>query len=118
MTNWYDSGVAEKLLDVRGLSVAFGGALTVRDVSFSVDAGEVLGLVGESGSGKSVTSLAIMRLLPEQATVSGEIWFGSHPVAQEQGPSDKGGAHNLLEILDEEMRSVRGARIAMIFQEP
>src|SRR5437764_6777218 len=66
----------------------------VRDLSFSLAPGEVLGLVGESGSGKSVTSLAIMRLLPEQASVSGEIWFGSHPVAQEQGPSDQGGARD------------------------
>ena len=47
----------------------------VRDLSFAVAAGEVLGLVGESGSGKSITSLAIMRLLPPQARVSGEILF-------------------------------------------
>ncbi|MGB6804050.1 MAG: ATP-binding cassette domain-containing protein, partial [Candidatus Sulfotelmatobacter sp.] len=50
----------------------------VRDVSFSVAPGEVLGLVGESGSGKSITSLAIMRLLPPQARVSGEILFAEN----------------------------------------
>jgi len=125
--------VAEKLLDVRGLSVAFGGALAVREVSFSIAEGEVLGLVGESGSGKSVTSLAIMRLLPEQATVGGEIYF-SYPSrkerAQSGAPADDGsteyptlasrtwGTQNLLDISGEEMRQVRGARMAMIFQEP
>ena len=77
--------------------------LAVRDVSFDLRAGEVLGLVGESGSGKSVTSLAILRLLPEQARVSGEIFFAGR---------------DLLRAGAEEMRNVRGARISMIFQEP
>jgi oligopeptide/dipeptide ABC transporter ATP-binding protein len=63
----------------------------------------VLGLVGESGSGKSVTSLAIMRLLPPQARVSGQIVYGGQ---------------RLLDMAEESMRQVRGARIAMIFQEP
>ena len=77
--------------------------LAVRDVSFELRAGEVLGLVGESGSGKSVTSLAILRLLPEQARVSGEIFFAGR---------------DLLRAGAEEMRKVRGASISMIFQEP
>src|SRR3954469_1775234 len=95
------------LLEVRGLSVGFGGRaapdtaegrcatdsnLAVRDVSFSIAAGEVLGLVGESGSGKSVTSLAVMRLLPEQARVTGEIRIGNGASGERsqdprQGPS-------------------------------
>ncbi len=79
----------------------------VRDVSFSIGEGEVLGLVGESGSGKSITSLAIMRLLPEQAQVSGELQF-----------SETGAAENLLMLPDESMRRLRGSKIAMIFQEP
>jgi peptide/nickel transport system ATP-binding protein len=79
----------------------------VRDVSFSIAPGEVLGLVGESGSGKSITSLAIMRLLPPQARVSGEILF-----------SENGSARNLTTIPDDSMRQLRGSRIAMIFQEP
>jgi peptide/nickel transport system ATP-binding protein len=79
----------------------------VRDVSFSVASGEVLGLVGESGSGKSITSLAIMRLLPPQAQVSGEILF-----------SENGEARNLPALPDDAMRHLRGSRIAMIFQEP
>jgi oligopeptide/dipeptide ABC transporter ATP-binding protein len=82
----------------------------VRDLSFSVAAGEVLGLVGESGSGKSITSLAIMRLLPPQARVSGEILFAD---------SRNGSApRNLPALTDDSMRQLRGSRIAMIFQEP
>jgi ABC-type glutathione transport system ATPase component len=49
--------------------------MAVREVTFSIAPGEVLGLVGESGSGKSITSLAVMRLLPPQARISGEILF-------------------------------------------
>src|SRR5271166_2595357 len=79
------------LLEVRHLNIDFPAAAlrsgqpgaavptqalpAVRDVSFAIAPGEVLGLVGESGSGKSITSLAIMRLLPPQARVSGDIVF-------------------------------------------
>jgi ABC-type glutathione transport system ATPase component len=65
------------LLEIKNLSIEFPGApkplAAVRDVGFGIDRGEVLGLVGESGSGKSVTSLAIMRLLPSQAMIGGQI---------------------------------------------
>jgi oligopeptide/dipeptide ABC transporter ATP-binding protein len=81
--------------------------VAVRDVSFSIAGGEVLGLVGESGSGKSITSLAIMRLLPVQARVSGEILF-----------TESGSSRDLPGLPDEAMRQLRGSRIAMIFQEP
>jgi oligopeptide/dipeptide ABC transporter ATP-binding protein len=80
----------------------------VRDVSFAISPGEVLGLVGESGSGKSITALAIMRLLPPQARVSGEILFAEEGSAQ----------RNLPEVDDDSMRQLRGSRIGMIFQEP
>ena len=80
----------------------------VRDLSFSIAPGEVLGLVGESGSGKSITSLAILRLLPPQARVSGEIVFTESNAA----------ARNLPALDDDSMRQLRGSRIAMIFQEP
>ena len=99
------------LLEFRNLTVefsAFQRALTaVHDLSFGVSRGEVLGLVGESGSGKSVTSLSIMRLLPLQARVSGEILF-----------TTDGKQQNLLALDSEPMRLLRGSRISMIFQEP
>ena len=99
--------MATPLLQVKDLRVEFaaarGRALAVRDVGFELGVREVLGLVGESGSGKSVTSLAVLRLLPEQAAISGEIVFAGK---------------DLLRVGEEEMRRVRGARISMIFQEP
>jgi peptide/nickel transport system ATP-binding protein len=82
----------------------------VRDLTFSIAAGEVLALVGESGSGKSVTSLAIMRLLPPQADVSGEILFAD--IRESSAP------RNLAALSDDSMRQLRGSRLAMIFQEP
>lgn len=82
----------------------------VRDLTFSIAAGEVLGLVGESGSGKSITSLAIMRLLPPQARVSGEILFAD--MRNGAAPC------NLPALPDDSMRDLRGSRLAMIFQEP
>jgi oligopeptide/dipeptide ABC transporter ATP-binding protein len=99
------------LLELRDLSIKFPGSphdvTVVRDIAFSLSSGEVLGLVGESGSGKSVTSLAIMRLLPPQANIKGGIIFQRNDTAQ-----------NLLQLEQEEMRSLRGSRISMIFQEP
>jgi oligopeptide/dipeptide ABC transporter ATP-binding protein len=102
----YDSDVPA-LLEIENVSVDFvtaqGGVRAVREVSFTIAPGEVLGLVGESGSGKSVSSLAILRLLPPQARVSGRIEFRGQ---------------DLLALSEAAMREIRGAGISMIFQEP
>jgi peptide/nickel transport system ATP-binding protein len=91
------------LLEVDQLSIYFRDQAVVRDLTFSVAQGEVLGLVGESGSGKSLTSLSILRLLDNAARVEGAIRFEGR---------------DLLTLKPEQMRHYRGRRIAMIFQEP
>ncbi|MGB7424616.1 MAG: ABC transporter ATP-binding protein [Ornithinimicrobium sp.] len=99
---------AEALLEVEDLRVTFGKgdkAFTAVDgISFAVAPGQTVGLVGESGCGKSVTSLAIMRLLPGRGnTVTGNVRFEGQ---------------DLLTISDKAMRDKRGADLAMIFQDP
>lgn len=93
------------LLSVENLDITFGRRRipAVRGVSFSLDAGERLGLIGESGSGKSVTALAVMGLLPENAHVSGSVAFKGREVV---GASDK--------VLSD----LRGDEMTMVFQEP
>ena len=97
------------VLDVRDLRThlytRWGTVRAVDGVSFTVDAGETLGLVGESGSGKSMTCLSIMRLTPKPAarTVGGEVRLDGE---------------DLLAKSEAEMSDVRGARISMILQDP
>ena len=96
------------LLEVHGLATAFehehGAARAVDGVSFTLEAGQVLGLVGESGCGKSVTALSLMRLVPPPGrVVAGEVLLEGR---------------ELLALPEREMRRLRGPGMAMIFQEP
>src|SRR5580658_2558879 len=91
-----------RLLAVEDLTVTFGRAKAVDHVSFTLDAGETLGLVGESGCGKSTTAMALMRLL-QGAETCGHAWFEGL---------------DLVAVDAERMREIRGATIGMIFQDP
>ncbi len=95
------------LLEVSNLRVNIhahrGSAPAVRDMTFSLDRGETLGLIGESGCGKSMTALALMGLQPENATVSGSLRLAGR---------------ELMALSDRDWRSIRGDQMAMIFQEP
>ncbi|MGW0582159.1 ATP-binding cassette domain-containing protein, partial [Streptomyces sp. NPDC002920] len=91
------------LLRVRDLTVAFHDVPVVDAIDFAVPPGGALGIVGESGSGKSMTSLAIMGLLPKGATRAGSIEFDGR---------------ELTTLNERGMRAVRGDRIAMVFQDP
>lgn len=99
----------DSIIEVKNLKTSFktreGKFFAADDVSFKVNKGKTLGIVGESGCGKSVTSLSIMRLIPNPPgeIESGQILF-------------KG--RDLLKLSNEEMRQVRGNQIGMIFQEP
>jgi peptide/nickel transport system ATP-binding protein len=95
------------LLEVDNLQVSFptqdGLVHAVRGVSYTLRSGEVLGIVGESGSGKSVTSLAVMGLLPGNAEISGSVRYRGQ---------------ELLGVSDPSMSRVRGKGVSMIFQDP
>ena len=103
----------DPLLQVENLRTYFrtddGVARAVDGVSFHVNPGETLGIVGESGSGKSVTSLSVMRLIPQPP---GAIQAGSDPLPRRP----RGGGPRAAS--EERMRQIRGNDIAMIFQEP
>ena len=102
------SPLTSPLLSVTDLRIAFSGQQAVRGISFEIAPGETLGLVGESGSGKSATSLALLRLLPPSATISGGLRFARAD----------GVVEDLLTLSEDAMRRHRGQSIAMIFQEP
>jgi peptide/nickel transport system ATP-binding protein len=105
--------MSDILLDVRNLTVDFrtedDTVRAVDGISYTLDRGESLGIVGESGSGKTVSSLALMRLIPRAGTVSsGELLFNSRSK----------GIVDITKLSEKEMRSFRGNEIAMVFQEP
>jgi peptide/nickel transport system ATP-binding protein len=112
------------VLDVRNLRVEFPGLKqpVVDGISFTLQRGQTLGIVGESGSGKSITSLAVMGLLPNPGKITqGEVWFqGSN---SELGAGNESGLAqsqpiDLLTLLPSQLSSYRGEQMAMIFQEP
>jgi len=92
------------VLQVNGLSVKVDDVTLINDIQFEIQPSEIFALVGESGSGKSLTSLAIMRLLPEALTITG----GAIKLNQQ----------DLFALPEYEMQKVRGKQVAMIFQEP
>ncbi len=100
------------LLEIKNLKVSFdtieGIVHAVNDLSFTINKGETIGIVGESGSGKSVTALSIMRLLPTEGKISGNVIY--------QTPNND--SINLTDLPLSEMQKFRGNDIAMIFQEP
>ena len=99
----------QPLLEIQNLSVSFetdeGVVPAVQNVSLSIDKGQVLGLVGESGCGKSVTAMSVLRLLPS-------------PPGKIVGGSVRYGEHDLLQMPLDQLRTIRGNEISMIFQEP
>ncbi len=98
-----------KLLEVKGLRTQFftqdGVVHAVNGISYDLDEGETLGIVGEAGCGKTVSGLSIMRLIPQPPgkIVGGDVWFDGR---------------NIMDMREDEVRQVRGNRIAMIFQDP
>jgi peptide/nickel transport system ATP-binding protein len=102
-----NGSAADVVLEVTDLTVGFPGedglVQAVRGVSYQLRSGEVLGIVGESGSGKSVTSLAVMGLLPGNALISGSVKFRGK---------------ELIGASESELNAVRGRNVAMIFQDP
>src|SRR5919109_5561520 len=96
------------LLQVRNLSVSFpsprsGATEVLHEISVDLHRGEIVGLLGESGSGKGTLALALLRVLPREAHISGSIAFNGR---------------DLLTLREREMRPLRGAAISIIFQEP
>ncbi|MCO7184224.1 ABC transporter ATP-binding protein [Tenacibaculum sp. XPcli2-G] len=92
------------MLQVKDLEISFKNSLPiVQQVSFSLQKNKILGIVGESGSGKSISSLAILGLLPKTASIRGEILFNKQ---------------SLLGFNEQDFQKIRGNQIAMIFQEP
>lgn len=93
------------ILSIQNLSISFGKNKVIHDISYHLNQNEILGIVGESGSGKSVSSLAILGLLPKKTAIinSGNIIYKNT---------------NLINLSSKVFQKIRGRKIAMIFQEP
>lgn len=107
------TSATDTVLSVQQLDIRFNGrsgtSHALKGISFDIHAGEIVAVVGESGSGKSVTSLAVMGLLPESAQrTGGDIIYRDRQLAE----------HHLPALSTEQRRRLRGREMAMIFQEP
>jgi ABC-type dipeptide/oligopeptide/nickel transport system ATPase component len=91
------------MLDIQQLNISFGSTAVVSNATLSVRKGKTTALVGESGSGKSVTAMSILGLLPETASLNGEMYFDNQ---------------NISNLSKSNMHLLRGKQISMIFQEP
>ena len=91
------------LLRIEGLTLDIGRHAILRDVSLSVDPGQIVGVIGESGSGKSMTAFAVMQLLPEGARTSGKVELSGH---------------DMLALPEAALCDLRGNEVGMVFQEP
>jgi microcin C transport system ATP-binding protein len=98
-----DANNPQALLSVQHLNIRQAEHVLVEDLNFQLHAGETVALVGESGSGKSISSLALLGLLPSTLKIKGQALLGQQ---------------NLLSLKTEQLRQIRGQKIAMIFQEP
>ena len=98
-----DANNPETVLTVEHLNIQHQQQVLVDDLNFKLHAGETIAIVGESGSGKSISSLALLGLLPSTLKIKGQARLGQH---------------DLLALKTEQLRQVRGQKIAMIFQEP
>ncbi len=98
-----DANNPQALLSVEHLNIQQAEQVLVADLNFQLHAGETVALVGESGSGKSVSSLALLGLLPSSLKIKGQALLGQQ---------------DLLSLKTEQLRQIRGHKIAMIFQEP
>jgi microcin C transport system ATP-binding protein len=98
-----DANSTAPILKVNALSIQSAERLLVDQLSFELYAGQTLALVGESGSGKSISALALMGLLPKVLQVQGSVLLDGK---------------ELLELNDAQFRSIRGQKIAIVFQEP
>ena len=105
------NSITQPLLDIKNLSISFQKSneifKAVNEISFQIEAGKFTAIVGESGSGKSLTALSILQLLPEGASISGNIIFNT-----------VGNSTELTSLNNNSISDIRGHQISMIFQEP
>lgn len=102
----------ENILSVRNLNISIssadGNLGIIKDAEFDLKRGTTVGIIGESGSGKSILSKALLRLLPDNSVITGNIFFSP----------DKDNTFDILALSDDELRSIRGKKIGFLSQEP